>query len=80
MKDKLLRYRIIEAHAQLVKTGKYHEARLILRMLNEGRINLGLSDTAWAVETLLESLGCYIYSNRTGSTATAYPYTPKTRH
>lgn len=78
MRDKLLRYRIIEAHAQLVKAGKYQEARLILRMLNEGRISLGLNDTAWAVETLLESLGCYIYYSRTGSTATAYPYTPRT--
>ena len=77
MKDRLLRYRIFEAHAQCIRKGQYSEARKILRMLNEGKIVLRLDDTSWAVQAMLEAIGCSISYSVDGRRAWAYPHTPR---
>lgn len=74
IKDKLLRYRVMETHINMVKAGKYGEARLVLRLLNYGRVHLGLDDECWAVETALEKLGCVVSYSRNYNRSTVYLY------
>ena len=50
--------RLVSAlHLKLVREGKFDEAWLLLRFLRNGVIRLGLYDSAWAVELLLEDVG-----------------------
>lgn len=72
MKNKMLRYKLMELHAEYVKHGQYEEANLILCLLRRGRVRLGLSDVNWTVERDLEELGCRISYSRHGYGATAY--------
>ena len=72
LEKKIRRYKLIDAHRELVKQGKLLEARQLLKLLRNGKISLGLGDADWAVEKLCEDVGCRIgYSGRY-YTATAY--------
>lgn len=63
---KIRRYKVMEAHIELVRKGAYREARLVLRLLREGKVILWLDDVSWNVESLLEGLGCRIWYDRRG--------------
>lgn len=54
---KIIRYRIIEKHRELVRGGLFQEATLLLHLLRRERLSLGTGDEAWHVETILEKLG-----------------------
>lgn len=69
---KIRRYKLIDAHKGLVKTGEYRQAQLVLRMLQEGKVTLRLDDESCAVECLCERLGCPIWYDRRGYTAVAH--------
>lgn len=75
MKNKILRYKLMELHTAYVKHGQYEEAHIILCLLRRGRVALGLGDISWAVERALEELGCVISYSRRGYSATAYAHT-----
>lgn len=45
---------LIHEHKNLVKQGEYLAARILLRLLREGRISLGLSDDDWLVEKIAD--------------------------
>ena len=72
IRDRLLRYRVMELHTQMIRTGEYHAARKVLRCLNDGYVRLGLDDDSWKVETELEKLGCRMWYSGNGNRATAY--------
>ena len=57
---KILRYKLMDVHRELVRRGKLLEAREILRLLRKGRIKLGLDNVSLNVESLCEELGCRI--------------------
>lgn len=72
VKDKMLRYRVMETHIILVRTGNYGEARLVLRLLNHGSVKLGLDDDAFRVEGRMEALGCAVRYSRNYNYSTVY--------
>lgn len=69
LEKKIRRYKIMDAHRQLVREGKLLEARELLRLLRKGRVKLGLDNVSWDVESLCEELGCKITYSRNGYTA-----------
>lgn len=73
LKDKLIRYRLIERHRELVRGGDFdmQVAKRILHLLNCGEIKLGLDDVAWAVEQEIERVGVHIRYSRNGYSAYA---------
>lgn len=60
---KLKRYKLIEEHRYLIRSGKLQEARQILRFLSTGYVRLGFDDVSWKVEQVLESCGFHISVN-----------------
>lgn len=60
LKDKMLRYRVMEFHRELVRGGKYIAAKRVLTLLQGERIALGLGDIDFFLECELEKLGCRI--------------------
>ena len=69
LKEKILRYKVMDVHRSLVKEGKLLEARELLRLLRKGHLKLGLDDVSWEVENLCKKLGCKIFYNARGYTA-----------
>lgn len=72
LKDKMLRYKVMEFHKELVRGGQYIAARRVLQLLQEGRIALGLGDVDFSLECRLEKLGCRIAYIGRHYTAHAY--------
>lgn len=72
LEKKIRRYKIMEAHMELIRKGLYRQAQLVLRALREGKVTLWLDDDSWAVESLLEGLGCRIWYDGRGYRAVAY--------
>lgn len=72
LEKKIRRYKIMEAHMELIRKGLYRQAQLVLRALREGKVTLWLDDDSWAVESLLERLGCCIWYDGRGYRAVAY--------
>lgn len=72
LKEKMLRYRIMEFHRELVRGGQYMAARQVLRLLYRGKITLGLGDVDYFLEIQLEKLGCRIAYIGRHYTAHAY--------
>ena len=72
IKNKLLKYRVMETHVNLVRRGNYGEARLVLRLLNNGHIKCGIDDDAFRVETMMETLGCAVRYSRNYNFSTVY--------
>lgn len=60
LKDKMLKYRVMEFHKELVKSGQYIAARRVLQLLSKGHIALDLGDVDFSLEVKLEKLGCRI--------------------
>ena len=72
LKDKMLKYRVMEFHKELVKSGQYIAARRVLKFLNRGHVALGLGDIDFFLERELEKLGCRIAYIGRHYTAHAY--------
>lgn len=72
LKKKMLRYKVMEKHIELVRTGKFKQAQLLLQLLRKGKVKLYLDDVSYEVEILLEELGCRFNYDCRGYTATAY--------
>lgn len=70
LEKKIRRYKLMDIHRELIRTGKFQEARLILKLLRKGSIKLYLSDMDFSVECICEDLGCRINYGRNGYTAT----------
>lgn len=65
LEKKIRRYRLMEAHRELVRKSQYGQAKLVLVLLMKGTVRLGIDDDSCAVEILCERLGCRInYSSR----------------
>lgn len=62
----------MEAHMGLIRKGLYRQAQLVLRALREGKVTLWLDNDSWAVESLLEELGCRIWYDSRGNRAVAH--------
>lgn len=60
---------MMDAHRQLVRSGKLEEGKMILQLLRKGRVKLGLDDVSWEVERFCEELGCKIIYSSRGYTA-----------
>lgn len=69
LEKKILRYKLMDAHRNLVREGKLLEAKELLRLLRKGRVKLGLDDVSWEVERICEDLGCRINYSSRGYTA-----------
>ena len=74
IKDKMLRYRLMDEHVRLVRNGLYCEAQRILSLLQRGHVKLGFGDIDWTVEGILTQLGCHITITGKYYLATAYLY------
>lgn len=72
LEKKIRRYKMMEKHQELVRSGKLGAARLVLKFLRTGRVHLGLDDDSWIVERACEEMGCYIYYDRLGYSATVH--------
>ena len=79
IKDKMLRYRVMETHVNMIRSGNYGEARLVLRLLNNGYIKCGLDDDAFRVESKMEKLGCAVRYSRNYNFSTVYMIADKRR-
>ena len=66
------RYKLMEIHMNMVKSGQYDVARLILKLIRQGEIHLGLRNTDFAVEVALENAGVHITYSRGYSSAYAH--------
>ena len=54
LEKKIRRYKLMDAHRELVRTGKLYEAHLVLELLRNGKLKLYLGDADWNVEKLCE--------------------------
>ncbi len=72
LEKKIRRYKLMDAHRELVRKGLYRQAQLVLRLLREGKVTLWLDDDSWAVESLCEGLGCRIWYSGNGNKAVAH--------
>lgn len=72
LKSKLLKAKVMNAYSESVRSGKLREAWLLLALLRYGKISLGLGDAGFAVERILEGLGCRIRYSHSYNIATAY--------
>lgn len=62
----------MDAHRELIRKGLYRQAQLVFRLLRDGKVTLWLDDDSWAVESLLEGLGCRIWYEGRGYRAVAH--------
>jgi hypothetical protein len=69
---KIRRYKMMDIHRELIRTGKMQEARKILSLLKNGKVDLWLSDTDWNVEVICEELDCRMRYRSNGNSARAY--------
>ena len=72
LEKKIRRYKLMDAHRELVRTGKLYEAHLVMELLRKGKLKLYLGDADWNVEKLCEDLGCRFGYNSRGYTAMVY--------
>ena len=63
---------LMDLHRRLIRIGEYQVAKKILLLLRKGSILLGLCDTDWQVQCLLEDMGIpVITTSRNGGWARA---------
>ena len=72
LEKKIRRYKLMDAHRELIRGGAYRQAQLVLRLLRDGKVTLWLDDDSYAVEMLCEGLGCHIWYSRNGNSAVAH--------
>lgn len=70
LKRNLRKYKIIEKHIELVRQGKYEEAKNLLHLLRKGQIKLGLGNVDFNTECFLEDINCPVIYRRGGYIAT----------
>lgn len=64
-KKKMLKFRLMEFHKELIKKGKYMEAKKVLVLLIKEKLPLGLNDSDYYLEECFQKIGCCIsYSTR----------------
>lgn len=67
-----MKSKVMDAYRQLVRSGDFRGAWLILQLLIHSRINLGLGDVSYKVECILEELGLNARYSRDFNTARFY--------
>lgn len=72
LENKIRRYKIMGAHRALIRKGLYRQAQLVMKSLADGKVTLWLDDDSWAVESLLEGMGCRIWYDGRGNKAVAH--------
>lgn len=72
LEKKIRRYKLMDIQREFVKKGEYEVARLLLKLLRDGKVTLWLDDTSWSVERICEELGCYIWYSSNGNKAVAH--------
>lgn len=72
LEKKIRRYKLMDMHRDMVRSGNLRAAKILLKMLRDGKVSLGLDDDSYTVETACEKVGCYIYYDRRGYTAVAH--------
>lgn len=73
LNKKIRRYKLIDIHRDLIRTGKMEEARKILLLLKNGKLDLWLMRYAgWNVKVICEKLGCRMCYKGDGRFARAY--------
>ena len=70
LKKNIRKYKIIEKHMELTKSGNYIVARNLLWLLRKGYVKLGLGVPDWETEMFLVSIDCPVFYGRNGYTAT----------
>lgn len=70
VKKNIRKYKIMEKHIELTKSGNYMVARNLLYLLRKGKIKLGLSDVDYDTEEFLESIDSPVTYSSNGYTAT----------
>lgn len=64
-KKKMLKFRLMELHKELVKKREYMEAKKVLILLTKEKLPLGLNDSDYYLEECFQEIGCRIsYSTR----------------
>lgn len=72
LEKKIRRYKLMDAHRELIRKGSYRQAKLVLKLLRDGKVTLWLDNDSWEVESLCEGLGCRIWYSRNGNQAVAH--------
>lgn len=72
LEKKIRRYKLMDAHRDLIRKGEYRAAQLVLRLLRDTKVTLWLDDDSWVVESLCEGMGCRIWYDRNGYKAVAH--------
>lgn len=73
MAKKIRRYKIIEKHMELIKEGKFLQARTLLKLLAVGRISVSIgNDEGYEMELWCEKIGCHISYSRDYYRATIF--------
>lgn len=72
LERRIIRYRLMERHMELIRSGAYETARAIFRLLRQGYVRLGLSDPEWEAETILEAVGLIGHCGRGGYSTMFY--------
>ena len=70
VKKNIRKYKIMEKHIELTKSGNYMVARNLLYLLRKGEIKLGLSDVDYDTEEFLESIDSPVTYSSNGYTVT----------
>lgn len=70
LKENIRRYKIMETHMEFTRCGMYIEALLIMELLRNGQVKLGISESEWNVEYVLEEIGCPVSYGQNHWTAT----------
>lgn len=72
LERKIRRYKLMDAHREMVRNGQYRAAKKVLTLLAEGKVTLWLDDDSWAVESACEKIGCHIWYASNGNKAVAH--------
>lgn len=72
LEERIRKYKIMDIHRQLVRSGNLEVARILLQLLRDSRVHLGLDDDSWDAERICDDLGCYIHYDRFGYSAIVY--------
>lgn len=59
-KKKMLKFRLMEFHKELIKKGKYMEAKKVLVLLIKEKLPLRLNDSDYYLEECFQKIGCRI--------------------
>lgn len=72
LERKITRYKLMEKHRELVRGGKLETANCIYRLLLRGYVRLGLRDSEWEAEMVLEAAGLRGHCGRGGYSSMFY--------